>query len=194
MTKSYVVTGMGCRRREEPFVVPEGVQIIFYRVRPGPPRLSAVRTPLDELMVAAKLFSATAASPGEFVPAAFCWARSAEIPPSGVYRRSTGAQVMDLSNTSAYEPVALSHVVRELAMNREGRPTIIHWLVQPADAAPVRRSWRLQQPPRLFNGDSEESGHAPFDDVASLRAWDLARSGESDEVVPPGWVTVSHRP
>lgn len=194
MTKTYLVTGVGCRRREEPFVVPEGVQIVFYRMRPSPPRISGVRTPLDELMVAVKLLSATAAGPGDSVAAGFCWARGAEVPPSGVYRHSTGAQVMALSDTNAHEPVALSHIVRELAMHRGGRPTILHWLVQPADPAPVRRSWKLQHPPRLFNGDSEESGHAPLSDLANLHVLGDARSEEAEEAVPPGWVTMSHRP
>ena len=194
MTKTYLVTGVGCRRREEPFVVPEGVQIIFYRMRPSPPRISGVRTPLDELKVAVKLLSAKAAGPGESVPAGFCWARGAEVPPSGVFRHSTGARVMELSDTSALQPVALSHIVRELTMNRGGRPTIIHWLVQPADPAPVRRSWQLQRPPRLFNCDSEESGPAPLADLANVHAWDDARSDEAEEAVPPGWVTISHRP
>ena len=61
------------------------------------------------------------------------------VPPSGVHRRSTGAQVMDLSNTSALRPVALGRIVRELALHRAGRPTVIHWLVEPAEAGPVRR-------------------------------------------------------
>lgn len=197
MTKTYLVTGVGCRRREETFVVPEGVQIIFYRTRSGLPRISRVQTPIDELTVAVKLLSAKAAGPGETVAAAFCWERSIELPPSGVYRRGTGAQVMELSNTSPRRPVALSHIVRELAMHREGRPTVIHWLVEPADAQPLRQNWQLQRPPRLFHGDSNESGHAPLDDLASMQASDTARSDEVEEVeeveeaVPPGWVTVS---
>ena len=194
MTKTYLVTGVGCRRREEPFVVPEGVQIIFYRTRPSAPRIAGVRTPLDELKAAVKLLSATAAGPGESVAAGFCWARSGEVPPSGVYRHSTGAQVMELSDTSALAPVALSHIVRELARHRGGRPTIFHWLVQPADAAPVRRNWQLQHPPRLFNGDSAESGHAPLADLAMMDASNDAWPQEAEEGVPPGWVTVSHRP
>ncbi len=188
MTKSYLVTGVGCRRREEMFVVPEGVQIIFYQTRSPAPRISGVRTPLDEWRVAVKLLSARAAGPGESVPAAFCWERSAAFPPSGVHRRSTGAQVMDLSDTSALKPVALGHIVRELTLHRAGRPTVIHWLVEPAEPGPVRQNWRLQRPPRLFNGDGQESGHAPFADAA-----DLGRSEGSDETVPPGWVTVSLR-
>ena len=194
MTKTYLVTGVGCRRREEPLVVPEGVQIIFYRTRPSPPRISGVRTPLDELKVAVKLLSAKAAGPGESVPAGFCWTRSVDVPPSGVYRHSTGARVMELAETSAHRPVALSHIVRELALNRGGRPTIIHWLVQPADPAPVRRSWQLQCPPRLFSGDSEESGHAPLGDLPNAQAWDGPRSDEAEQAVPAGWVTISHRP
>ncbi len=191
MTKSYLVTGVGCRRREEMFVVPEGVQIIFYQMRSPPPRISGVRTPLDEWRVAVKLLSAKAAGPGESVPAAFCWERGAAVPPSGVHRRSTGAQVMDLSNTSALRPVALGHIVRELALHRAGRPTVIHWLVEPAEAGPVRQNWRLQRPPRLFNGDGEESGHAPLADPAGMHAGDRGRSEGMDEAVPPGWVTVS---
>ncbi len=194
MTKTYLVTGVGCRRREEPFVVPEGVQIIFYRTRPGTSLLPGVRTALDELRAAIKLLSATAAGPGESVAAGFCWARRGEMPPSGVFRHSTGARVMELSDTSALAPVALSHIVRELARHRGGRPTIFHWLVQPADPAPVRRNWQLQHPPRLFNGDGAESGHAPLADLAMMDASNDAWPEEAEEAVPPGWVTISHRP
>ena len=193
MTKSYIVTGVGCKRREESFVVPEGVQIIFYRTRARPPRIAAVQTPLDELMIAVKLLSAKAAGPGETVSAAYCWERDVESPPSGVYRRSTGAQVMELSNTSARQPVALGHIARELAMHREGRPTIIHWLVEPADADPARQEWRLQHPPRLVHGDGNESAHAPFDELARMLASDAARQDEAEQAVPPGWVTISLR-
>ena len=185
MTKSYLVTGVGCRRRGETLIVPEGVQIIFYRVRPRPPQISGVRTPLDELMVAVKLLSATAAGPGESVPAGFCWERATGFRPSGVFRRSTGARVMDLSNTSARRPVPLDHIVRELATDRKGRATVIHWLVEPGDPEPVRTHWQVQRPPRLFAGDGQESGHAPLAE--------LAESDEAAENVPPGWVTVSIR-
>ena len=191
MTKSYLVTGVGCRRREETFVVPEGVQIIFYRTRPRPPRLSGVRTPLDELAVAVKLLSAKAAGPGESVPAAFCWERGIEEPPSGVHRRSTGARVMELSDTSALRPVALAHIVRQLAMHRQGRSTVIHWLVEPADVEPAPQHWQLQRPRRLFHGDGQESGPAPLADPPGMRAAGLARYEEREEAVPPGWVTIS---
>lgn len=193
MTKSYIVTGVGCKRREESFIVPEGVQIIFYRTRPRPPRIATVQTPTDELMVAVKLFTAKAAGPGETVSAAFCWQRSAESLPSGVYRRGTGELVMELSDTSARQPVALGHIARELAMEREGRPTIIHWIVEPAEPAPARQNWQLQHPPRLLPGDGNESAHAPFDEMARLLASDGARPGEAEEAVPPGWVTISLR-
>ena len=194
MTKSYLVTGVGCRRREETFVVPEGVQIIFYRTRPRPPRPRTVLTPIDELKVAVKLLSARAAGPGEFVSAAFCWERGGDLPPSGVYRRNTGAQVMVLADTSARQPVALAHIVRELTAQREGRPTIIHWLVEPADPPPGRHGWRLQCPPRLFQGDGDESGHVPLDEWAGLPPSGATRSHEAEQAVPPGWVTISVGP
>jgi hypothetical protein len=190
MTKTYLVTGAGCRRREETLVVPEGVQIIFYQMRPRPPRVTGVRTPLDELMVATRLLSARATGPGETIQSAFCWERSAEAPPSGVHRRGTGALVMDLSDTSMRRPVSLGHIVRELAAHRQGRPTVIHWLVQPADAAPARPDWQLQRPPRLFQGDGSESGHTPLDELAGMQVSEIPWSEEMDEAAPPGWVTV----
>jgi hypothetical protein len=190
MTKTYLVTGEGCRRREETFVVPKGVQIIFYQTRPRPLRLSAVQTPIDELKIAVKLLPARAASPGETIQSAFCWERGRDMPPSGVFRRGTGAQVMDLSDTSAVRPVALGHVVRELAARREGRSTVIHWLVHAADAAPARHHWQLQHPPRLFNGDAGESGHAPLDELAGMQVSEIPWSEEMDDAAPPGWVTV----
>ena len=190
MTKTYLVTGVGCRRREESLVVPEGVQIIFYQTRARTPRLAGVRTPVDELMVATKLLTARAAGPGETIPAGFCWERDAESPPSGVFRRGTGAQVMDLSNTGPRQPVALDHIVRQLAMHRDGKPTVLHWLVEPADPAPARQGWQLQHPPRLFKGDADESGHTPLDDLAQVQVWETAGT-DADDAVPPGWVTVS---
>ncbi len=193
MTKSYLVTGVGCRRREETFVVPEGVQIIFYQTRPNAPRLAGVRTPIDELAIALKLLPARAAGPGDAVQAAFCWRRSIERPLSGVFRRSTGAPVMELSNTSPRRPVALDHIVRELAAQREGRATVIHWLVEAADPAPGRPHWQLQHPPRLFQGDGNESAHAPFDELPSMRGPGRGRPEEAEEAVPPGWVTISLR-
>jgi hypothetical protein len=177
MTKTYLVTGVGCRRREETFVVPEGVQIIFYRTRPRPPRIAVVRSPADELAVALKLLPAKAAGPGDFVSAAYCWQRSPGGPPSGVYRRSGGARMLELSNTSPRRPVSLSHIVRELTGDRGGRPTVFHWLVDPADPAPGRPHWQLQHPSLVMPGDGDESAHVPLD--------------EAVDDVPPGWVTVS---
>jgi hypothetical protein len=190
MTKTYLVTGVGCRRREETLVVPEGVQIVFYRMRSSPVRTPGVRTPRDELMIAARLLPARAAGPGECVQAAFCWQRGVEVPPSGVHRHSTGARVMDLFDTSPRRPVALDYIVRELTANRQGRTTVIHWLVEPGEPAPVRQHWRLQRPPRLHNGDAAESGHAPLAELAGP----AGRRDEPEERVPPGWVTVSLRP
>jgi len=193
MTKTYLVTGAGCRRREETLVVPEGVQIIFYQARPRPRGLSVVRTPNDELMIATKLLTARAAGPGETIPSAFCWERDGKFPPSGVHRRSTGLRVMDLSDTSARQPVSLEHIVRQLALHRDGRPTIVHWLVESAEPHPVRKLWQLQHPRRLFKGDGDESGHAPLDDLSGLEVSELPSWGELDEEVPAGWVTVSAR-
>ena len=190
MTKTYLVTGVGCKRREETFVVPEGVQIIFYQSRARSPRLPGVRTPLDELMVALKLLPARAAGPGDCVTAAFCWQRGVDVPPSGVYRRGTGARVMELFDTSPRRPVALDYIARELSSNRGGRPTVIHWLVEPGEAEPVRKNWRLQRPPRLQAGDGQESGQVPLDALAA-HPWGTAWQ---DEAAPPGWVTVSLRP
>ena len=190
MTKTYLVTGEGCRRREETFVVPKGVQIIFYQTRPRPLRLSVVRTPIDELKIALKFLSARAAGPGDTIQSAFCWERGAGTPPSGVFRRGTGAQVMALADTSAVRPVALGHVVRELAALRAERSTVIHWLVHAADAAPARHHWQLQHPPRLFNGDADESGHAPLDELAGVQVSEIPWSDEMDDTAPPGWVSV----
>ena len=187
MTKSYVVSGAGCRQREEPFVVPAGVQLIFYRPRSRAPQIARPRTVLEALMVACSVLPDAVAGPGEWVPAAFCWSHGAEVPPSGVYRRSTGALVMELSNTSASRPVALAHIVDALASQRTGRSTVIHWLVQPGAAEPDSGTWQLQSPPRLFSSDGSESRHATLGDSTIALAWDEA---PSEEAVPPGWVTV----
>ncbi len=150
-----------------------------HRVRPRPPQVSGTRTPQEELAAAVKLLSARAVGPGEGVPAAFCWERGAGSPPSGVYRHSTGAQVMELSNTSARQPVALDYIVRELAANRAGRATVIHWLVDPGEPA-CEEDLAVAAPPRLFSGDSQESGHAP---LTNLQVTEL---DALDEAVPPG--------
>ena len=188
MTKSYVVSGVGCRQREERFVVPAGVQVIFYRARSRPPEIARPRTILEALMVAGSVLPDSVAGPGESVPAAFCWAHGAEIPRSGVYRRSTGALVMELSNTSAPRPVALAHIVATLTSRRAGRSTVIHWLVQPGAAEPDSSHWQLQCPRRLFSIDGSESRHATLGDSTIAHTWDTA---PSDEAVPPGWVTVT---
>ena len=188
MTKSYVVSGVGCRRREEPFVVPADVQIVFYRERLRPPQISGARTILGELMVAVSVLPDAVAGPGESIAAAFCWTRGTEVPPSGVYRRSTGVLVMDLSNTSALQPVELAHIVGELTNQRAGKLTVIHWLVVPGDVVPVSPNWQLQSPRRLVKSDGSESQHAALADSPSADDWDIA---PSEEAVPPGWVTIT---
>ena len=53
------------------------------------------------------------------------------------------------SNTSARRPVPLDHIVRELATDRKGRATVIHWLVEPGD--------HRQQRPDVVRGVEEVS-------------------------------------
>jgi hypothetical protein len=168
MTKSYVISGLGARYRDEALRVPENVEIHFYFTRLKAPQIYKARSILDRLMVELGMFPDWVAVPGELLPAYFCWAHPGPAPISGVFRRSTAELYVPLDGTDAQRPVSLAHLVQEVAGSRirDGKLTAIHWLVRSADVAGSPAALDLQYPARLrSSGGAEggdESAHVPL--------------------------------
>ena len=165
MTKSYIVSGQGVRYADDRFTIPPFVEIHFYFTRRTVPQIYRARNMLDKLMVEIGMFPDWVATAGEVIPAYFCCAYPDETPTSGVFRRSTGQLAMDLSGTTVDHPVALGHIVRELATSREQKTTAIHWLVRTEEASGTSIALECQAPPRLSTatgGDNAESVHVPL--------------------------------
>jgi hypothetical protein len=165
MTKSYIVSGHGVRYADDRFTVPPFVEIHFYFTRRTAPQIYRARTALDKLMVEIGMFPDYVATAGEVIPAYFCWPYATGTPSSGVFRRSTGQLAMDLSGASAQRPVALGHIVREFAAQREQKLTALHWLARTEEAAGTSIDLDCIAPPRLpsnSGGDGAESTHVPL--------------------------------
>ena len=146
MTKSYIVSGQGVRYADDRFTIPPFVEIHFYFTRRTVPQIYRARNMLDKLMVEIGMFPDWVATAGEVIPAYFCCAYPDETPTSGVFRRSTGQLAMDLSGTTVDHPVALGHIVRELATSREQKTTAIHWLVRTEEAGGTSVALECQDP------------------------------------------------
>ena len=167
MTKTYVVSGRGMKFDAALWPVPPDVEIHFYFQCMREPQLYKTRTILDKLMLDVGMFPDHVATTGEMIPSHFVWAHAAGQPPSGVFRRQSGNLAMDLSGTDASHPVALSHVVKTLAAERNRSATVIHWIVREEDSPPDLGSLDCLYPTRLRNGvyDSEESAQVPLSEA-----------------------------
>jgi hypothetical protein len=173
MTKTYVVSGRGMKFDAALWPVPPGVEIHFYFQCMREPQFYKTRTILDKLMLEVGMFPDRVAMPGEMIPSHFVWAHSAEQPPSGVFRRQTGNLAMDLSDTGASRPVALSHVVKTLAADRGRGTTAIHWIVREQESPADLSALDCLYPPRVRNGvveDGDESREMPLSGQMPLRA------------------------
>ena len=165
MTKSYIVSGQGVRYSDDRFTVPPNVEIHFYFTRRTAPQIYKARTTLDKLMVEIGMFPDYVATAGQVIPAHFCWPYATETPTSGVFRRSTGQLALDLAGASALRPVALGHIVRELASQREQKLTAIHWLARTEEMAGTSIELECSAPARLPSGgggENAESMHVPL--------------------------------
>jgi hypothetical protein len=169
MTKTYVVSGRGMKFDAALWPVPPGVEIHFYFQCMREPQLYKTRTILDKLMLDVGMFPDRVATTGEMIPSHFVWAHAAEQPPSGVFRRQTGNLAMDLSETDALHPVALSHVVKTLAADRSRSTTAIHWIVRPEDGPADLAGLDCLYPARIRSGiyDSDESAQVPLAEMPS---------------------------
>ena len=157
MTKSYVVSGLGMRFGEERCRVPDHVEIHFYLPRREAPRIFRPRNILEELMVEVGVFPYWISGPGELMPLHLCWAHPEGGPRSGVFRRATGDLVIDLAGTSAERPVALSHIVDQIAHRREAKSTVLHWLAPTTEAAGASTGLKLRWPMRRPQGAVPEA-------------------------------------
>ena len=165
MTKTYIVSGRGTKVETALWTVPTSVEIHFYFPCMRKPQLYKTRSVLDELILAVGMFPDRVAVAGERIPAHFVWAHEGDHPPSGVFRRQTGHLAMNLFGSGAHRPVALSHIVDELAGRRTRRATAIHWIVRAEEPSDDARLPDCMFPPRLsssFGGDRAESHHVPL--------------------------------
>ena len=165
MSKTYVVSGRGMKFDAALWPVPPGVEIHFYFQCLREPQFYKTRTILDKLMLDVGMFPDRVAMPGDMIPSHFVWAHPGEQPPSGVFRRQTGHLAMDLSDTEATRPVALSHIVKTLSADRARSSTAIHWIVREDEGAADPSGLECQYPPRLRAGagdDGDESREMPL--------------------------------
>src|ERR1700758_5210701 len=172
MTKTYVVSGCGMKFDAALWPVPPGVEIHFYFQCMREPQLYKTRTILDKLMLEVGMFPDRVATAGDMIPSHFVWAHGGETPSSGVFRRQTGNLAMDLSDTDALRPVALSHIVRTLSADRGRSTTAIHWIVREAEDPIDLSALDCQYPPRLRGGvadDGDESREMPLSGQMPLR-------------------------
>ena len=72
---------------------------------------------------------------------------------------------MDLEDTDAHHPVALSHVVKTLASERARSTTVIHWIVKEEEGPADLSGLDCLYPPRLRSADGDESQHVPLSDI-----------------------------
>jgi hypothetical protein len=165
MTKTYVVSGRGTKVESALWTVPANVEVHFYFPCMRKPQFYKTRSVLDELILAVGMFPDRVAVAGDRIPAHFVWAHAGDHPPSGVFRRQSGHLAIDLQGSTAQRPVALDHIVDELAGRRTRRATALHWIVRdqetPADA-PLPD---CMFPPRLRSAsadDVNESHHVPL--------------------------------
>jgi hypothetical protein len=165
MSKTYVVSGCGMKFDAALWPVPAGVEIHFYFQCMREPQFYKTRTILDKLMLDVGMFPDRVALPGDMIPSHFVWAHAGEQPASGVFRRQTGQLAMDLADTAASRPVALSHIVKALSADRARSTTAIHWIVREAEDTADLAELECQFPPRLRSGasdDGDESREMPL--------------------------------
>jgi len=132
------------------------------------PQFYKTRTILDKLMLDVGMFPDSVALPGEMIASHFCWAHPGEQPASGVFRRQSGQLAMDLSDSDATRPVALSHVVKAFSANRDRSTTVIHWIVREEEASIDLAGLDCLYPTRLRNSgldDGDESQHVPLAEI-----------------------------
>ncbi len=165
MTKTYVVSGCGTKVESALWTVPSSVEVHFYFPCMRKPQFYKTRSILDELILAVGMFPDRVAVAGERIPAHFVWAHPGDHPPSGVFRRQTGHLAMDLLGSTAQRPVALDHIVDEMAGRRTRRATAIHWIVRAEEPLDDGLLPDCMFPPRLSNpyrDDRNESHHIPL--------------------------------
>ena len=172
MSKTYVVSGCGMKFDAALWPVPAGVEIHFYFQCMREPQLYKTRTILDKLMLEVGMFPDRVAVAGDMIPSHFVWAHAGEQPASGVFRRQSGQLAMDLADTDASRPVALSHVVKTLSADRSRSTTAIHWIVRESEELADLSGLDCQYPPRLRAGvadDGDESREMPLSGQMPLR-------------------------
>jgi len=172
MSKTYVVSGCGMKFDAALWPVPANVEIHFYFQCMREPQLYKTRTILDKLMLEVGMFPDRVAMPGDMIPSHFVWAHPGEQPASGVFRRQSGQLAMDLGDTDASRPVALSHIVKTLSADRARSNTAIHWIVRESEDLAELSGLDCQYPPRLRSGgtdDGDESREMPLSGQMPLR-------------------------
>jgi hypothetical protein len=173
MSKTYVVSGCGMKFDAALWPVPANVEIHFYFQCMREPQLYKTRTILDKLMLEVGMFPDRVAMPGDMIPSHFVWAHPGEQPASGVFRRQSGQLAMDLGDTDASRPVALSHIVKTLSADRARSNTAIHWIVRESEDLAELSGLDCQYPPRLRSGgtdDGDESREMPLSGQMPLRS------------------------
>src|SRR6516225_4291260 len=172
MSKTYVVSGRGMKVDAALWPVPAGVEIHFYFPSRREPQIYKTRTVLDKLMLEVGMFPDHVAVAGDMIPSHFVWAHGGGQPSSGVFRRQTGNLAMDLGDTDANRPVALSHIVKTLSADRARSTTAIHWIVRESEDPTDLTALDCQYPPRLRSGtsdDGDESREMPLSGQMPLR-------------------------
>jgi hypothetical protein len=151
--------------------VPAGVEIHFYFQCMREPQLYKTRTILDKLMLDVGMFPDRVAVAGDMIPSHFVWAHAGEQPASGVFRRQSGQVAIDLADTDASRPVALSHIVKTLSADRSRSTTAIHWIVRESEELAELSGLDCQYPPRLraVSDDGDESREMPLSGQMPLR-------------------------
>jgi len=77
---------------------------------------------------------------------------------------------MDLGDTDASRPVALSHIVKTLSADRSRSTTAIHWIVRESEDLADPSGLDCQYPPRLRAGAADdESREMPLSGQMPLR-------------------------